>query len=242
MNLADRILTFIGYCLPEIGFKFSYKKMADAFATHYKINYSIKTLRKEFSLLKKAGFIIFKKRYRKPYPTLSQAGKLKISPRLPYKKYGHWDGKWRIIISNIPPKEKKYKITFKKKLDELGFKKIREGVFISPHPLFSLVNRISSDLGIRQYLILIETPDIDREKPTIQKIWGLWAINEEYRNFIKKAKKAKKITFWPLLAKNLEEEFYKIYKKDPHLPSELLPSGWLGEKAYKIYKEIVHSY
>ena len=241
-TLKEKILLFIGYCLPEIGYKFSYEKMQKIFQSCYRIDYSIKTLRKELSRLKRAGLIDFSKRYRKKIPTLSRAGKLKIIPHLPYKKFDPWDNKWRIVIFSIPEKERKYRAELRKKLAELSFQKIHKGVYISPHPLLNAINRFANELGIRQYLILLEAGEIEQEKRTIQKIWQLDEINEEYKKFIKETRKIKLQKFWPLKEKILEQKFYQIYEKDPHLPNELLPSKWYGERAYKIYRQIATSY
>lgn len=242
MKLKNKILTFVEYCLPEIKYQFSYKNMLLAFKDIFKDHYSIKTLRKEFSHLKRKGFITKRRRYKKLIPTLTRAGKLQILPTLPYKRYDQWDSKWRIVLLNLPKKERKYRIILEKKLEDLGFQKIQKGAYISPHSLLYTINRISTELGIRQYLTLIEAEKIDREKIAIEKIWNLEKINEEYGDFIKEAKKSKRKKFWPLLAKQLEEKFSQIYKKDPHLPEELLPKDWLGEEAYKIYKKIINSY
>lgn len=242
MTLSEKILTFIEYCLPEIRFKFSYQKLVDVLQEIDNKKYSIATIRKEFSNLKRQGFIVYGKRYKKRIPLLTRKGKLQIAPSLPYKKFGQWDKRWRIVIFETPEKERKYRMMFQEKLKELGFQKIQKGVYISPHSLLRTVSRISTELGIRQYLTLVESDKIEREKRAIEQIWELDKINQEYQKFIKKARKIKKNPFWPLIAKRLEGEFAKIYQLDPHLPEELLPKNWLGDKAYKIYKEIVKSY
>ena len=242
LNLSEKILIFIGFCLSEIGYKFSYQKMADIFKKYYQTHHSITTLRKEFSNLKRAGLITFKTRYHRPIPILSRGGRLKITPHLPFKKFGHWDNKWRVVIFNIPEIDRLSRTILRQKLLELGFKKIQKGVYISPYPFFPTINRLATELGIRQYLTLIEAEKIDREKSAIAKIWNLNQINQEYQDFIREAQETKRHPFWSLEAKILEQKFYEIYKKDPHLPKELLPSDWQGDEGYRIYKEIVMSY
>ena len=55
--------------------------MTETFELACQKKYSVKTLRKEFSNLKKTGLIKLKQRYHKPYPILSRQGKLKIVKR-----------------------------------------------------------------------------------------------------------------------------------------------------------------
>lgn len=246
-NLQEKLLIFIGYCLPRIKYKFSYQKIQRIFQKFYQKEYSLNTLRKELSILKKQGLIEKSQRYRKPIPQITRSGRLKITPYLPHKKYGDWDKLWRLVIFKIPENERKYRTQLRQKLFELGFKKIQKGVYISPHPFFPTINRLSNELGIRQYLQLIEAEKIDRPKQAIQKIWDLYQINQEYQNFIKETQKTLrqaqgKQKFWPLSAKKLEQQFFQIYQEDPHLPEEFLPKNWQAGRAYQIYKKIATSY
>jgi len=240
--MEEKILIFVGYCLPEINYKFSYEKMKEIFLEIYKIDYSIASLRKEFSILKKEGLIDHKTRYNRKIPHLTREGRLKIIPRLPYKKYDPWDKKWRIIIFSIPETDRKYRLQLQEKLRELSFQKVHKGVYISPHPLLNAIHRLTTELGIRQYLILLEADEIEQEKKTIQRIWQLDQINKDYKKFIKETRKIRLAQFWPLKAKGFEQKFSQIYLQDPHLPKELLPSRWYGERAYKIYRQIAMSY
>lgn len=243
-NLSTKILIYLADILPKVGHKFDYAQMQEILEKFYGQPHPLSTLRKEMSLLKKQGFIEYQSRYRKPVPVLSRAGKLRITPYLPFKKFGDWDGKWRIVLFHIPAYDHSSRKIFHETLKNLGFQKIQKGAYISPHPFLPTVRRVANELGIKQYLAIFETSDIDQEQKTISKIWQLDKINIEYAEFIKLARKsaANKSITWPFKAWELEQKFYQTYKKDPHLPKELLPKDWQGEKAYKKYKEIVMSH
>jgi len=242
MTLSDKILVFVHYCLPELGYKFNYRTLRRILREYSHAEYTIGSLRKTMSYLRRDNLVFDRKYYSKKIPALTRKGKLKITPFLPYKKFGFWDGKWRVVIYKIPPKDSKEKWIFQGELERLSFKKIQNGVFISPHPLLPTLSRLATELGIRQHIFLIEADKLDREQWEIPKIWDLESINARYKRFIEKAKRTSRGKFWVLTAKELEEEFTKIYQKDPCLPPEFLPKGWLGEDAYWIYREIVNSY
>jgi len=243
LNLQNKILTFIEYCLKEAKFDYSAKTLARIFEQIDGIKYQPTSISKELSLLKKEKLISFKRRYKRKVPEVTRQGRLKISTQLAYKQFGHWDSRWRVVLFNIPEKYRKDRQALRKKLSELGFETVQKGVYISPYPLFAPIKRFTTDyLGIRQHLILMEVDKIDQEKKEIQNIWNLDEINQKYKKFIKSVSLAKKEKFWPLLAKQLEKEFAQIYQEDPHLPSEFLPKDWVGEKAYQIFKQIANSY
>jgi len=240
--LSYKMLCFLGYCLAEARYILSYENLIETFELIFGTKYNITTLRKEFSNLKKEGLIEFKTRYRKPYPVLSQKGKLAIKTHLPFKRYGPWDGKWRLVIFDIPEVDRSYRWAMRHKLAELGFGQIQKSAYISPYPLLGTISRYASELGVRQYLRLLEVQKIDNENQLIDDVWHLKEINEDYKSFIIKTKREKHQTFWPLRAKILEQEFAEIYEKDPHLPEKFLPAGWRGKEAYDIFKAISNSY
>lgn len=235
-------MIYIGFVLPVKGFEFAYETIQQLLKANDKKHYHLSTLRKEYSNLKREGLIETKTRYRKSVPILTQKGKLTIKTRLPFKTYGIWDGKWRMVIFDIPETERKYRWALRDKLTQLGFGKIQKSAYISPYPLLGSINRFSSELGIRQYLRFIEISKIDDEKKLVEKTWDLEKINDNYRNFINKVLQIKKDICWPFLAKKLEQEFVSIYETDPHLPEKFLPVNWIGKGAYKTFKEISNSY
>ena len=241
-RLQNKLLNYIGHCLEQAGYVLSYENLIETFELIFGTKYNITTLRKEFSNLKKEGLIEFKTRYRKPYPVLSQRGKLAIKTHLPFKRYGPWDGKWRLVIFDIPEVDRSYRWAMRHKLAELGFGQIQKSAYISPYPLLGTISRYASELGVRQHLRMIEVEKIDNENQLIEEVWHLKEINDNYKEFIKKSKRNKHQTFWPLRAKILEQEFAEIYERDPHLPEKFLPAGWHGREAYGIFKAISNSY
>jgi len=240
--LQYKLLCYIAYCIEEVAFIFSYKSVSQTLDHYYGREYKISTLRKEYSLLKSQGLVAFKTHYRRPYPVLTQPGRLKIKTQLSYKQFGPWDGRWRLLSFDIPERLRSDRLKLAYELKKIGFVPIQKSTFISPHPLSGVVTRFATDLGIRQYLRFFEVQKIDNEKETIQKIWNLDEINHRYQRFLAKARRAKRTKFWALKAKILEQEFAQIYESDPHVPAQFLPQNWAGTKAYTQFKTISNSY
>jgi phenylacetic acid degradation operon negative regulatory protein len=244
-NLSKNILVYVNYCLPQDGYRLSYEKLSDCLTKVSGRNYSIKTLRKELSLLKKEGLVTTRSRYRKPVPILTGNGKLAISTLLSYKKYGPWDGKWRVVVCNIPDSDKKYRQKYQNELADLGFEKISRNVYLSPHGILTTAKNKAKGYALDPYCVFLEADKIDSQERAVEKIWKLDEINDLYRAFNKQTSsdfKIKDNRFWSFQAKQLEGKFAYIYNLDPHLPEQLLPKDWLGEEAYRLYKKIIASY
>jgi len=244
-SLDQIILIYINYILPTQRFAFSYENLQEIIYKITKKTFSVGTLRKELSILRKSGLVTSKLRYRKPVAVLTLDGRLAIFTTLAYKKFGPWDKKWRIVVSNIPENDNKYRLKFYSELKQIGFAKMDRNLFISAHPLLASAKRTASHYGIDRYCTFLEACKIEGQNRAVEKAWNTGEIAKSYSDFIKTAKKAlkaRKSPLWPFEAKRLELDFARIYNQDPHLPEELLPKNWHGDEAYQIYKKILASY
>lgn len=244
-QLDQIILVYINYLLPKQRFVFSHENLQEIIYKLTKKTFSIGTLRKELSILKKNGLVGTRLRYRKPVPILTLDGKLALSTALAYRKFGPWDQKWRVVISNISESDKKYRLKFYSELKRIGFAKMDRNLFISAHPLLVSAKRVARDYGIDRYCTFLEACKIEGQNRVVEKAWKTDEIGKSYSDFIKNATKAlmaQKTPSWPFTAKQLELDFARIYNEDPHLPEEFLNKDWPADKAYKIYKKIIASY
>lgn len=67
-----------------------------------------------------------------------------------------WDGRWRIVLSDIPDKHKSERDTFRKKLLEWGFYPFQESACIYPYECREAVVFLMSVLGISTYTQYLE--------------------------------------------------------------------------------------
>lgn len=65
------------------------------------------------------------------------------------KKLEKWDGKWRMVIFDIPEKKKKAREALRNKLRELGFRELQKSVFIFPYECEDEINFIVEVFEIR---------------------------------------------------------------------------------------------
>ena len=244
-NLFRVILTYIEYILPKRRYKLSYEELSELTKKYLGRRYTIPTLRKEMSILKSRGLIAHKLRYGKKVPILSVDGKMLVAPALPKMKNEPWDNKWRVAVCNIPSDDKYSRKMLAAKLQELGFKKIFRATYISPHSRLGVLHRYTTELGVRQYIMLLETDTLDMEAHVALRAWQLDSINKQYCQFIalaKNALKKAKSDYWPLTAKRLEQKFIAIYACDPSFPDELLPCAWHAPTALTYFKKLTQSY
>ena len=80
------------------------------------------------------------------------------------------DGKWRLVIFDIPNKKKVSREMFRKKLKQLGFIAFQESVYASPFPCKEEIDFLCHYLLISDHVTLASVNEIERgEKLSIEK-------------------------------------------------------------------------
>jgi phenylacetic acid degradation operon negative regulatory protein len=75
----------------------------------------------------------------------------------------HWDGKWRIILLDLPEDRKSEREALRYLLKKAGFAVLKNSVWISPHPFEHLFMNIKKDLGLTTELMIFVTDILDPE-------------------------------------------------------------------------------
>jgi len=63
-----------------------------------------------------------------------------------------WDGKWRMVVFDIPEKIRKGRDALRSKIKELGFYELQKSVFILPYECKDEIEFIIEYFGIRKYV------------------------------------------------------------------------------------------
>jgi DNA-binding transcriptional regulator PaaX len=73
---------------------------------------------------------------------------------LEIKKPGRWDGKWRLVMFDIPEKRKRAREALREKLRELGFKELQKSVFVHPFECKDEIDFVTEVFALRPYVKL----------------------------------------------------------------------------------------
>lgn len=71
-----------------------------------------------------------------------------------------WDGKWRLVIWDIPEKRKKVRDLFRYQLKQLGFEKIQNSVWASKKNCTFILNEYIKKVGIEDWVKVMEAGSI----------------------------------------------------------------------------------
>ena len=122
------------------------------------------------SRLKKEGYLkeIETKGRKRYIATLK--GKAKILAYL--KKDKKWDGKWRIVVFDIPETERRMRNFFRKKLAEIGFRQLQESVWICPYDIADTVEELIVLCRAKPYIHYLLVEELDN-RDVLMKLFKL---------------------------------------------------------------------
>ena len=91
-----------------------------------------------------------------------------------YKDLGiKWDGKWRIVIFDIPQELHNKRNRFRKRLKFLGFYMIQKSVFVFPYTCEEELATYANDLDISDYINVIKADDLGFVGKEVKRFYGL---------------------------------------------------------------------
>lgn len=171
--------------------------------------------------LKRRGLVGRIERNQKVYFRLTAAGTAYLKKRFFRKEVGQkWDKKWRLFI--IRNKQSV--------LNEFGFAKIRNGIYISP--FFYRNTRLLERAICFEAVSLFSMED----RKLAMTFWQFEKFAALYQDFLRRASK-------PSLSKDkilkLIDDYGDLLQTTPVLPKELLPADWPGEMVAKVFMRLV---
>ena len=163
-----------------------------------------------------------------------------------------WDGHWTVITYSLSEVKAVGRASLRHELEWLGFGRLMAGVWISPNPLGRAALNHLRLQGLEGSVEVFTARHIGSasSEELIKRCWDLAAINTRYQQFV---------SGWQARFKQaqaelgrggalpdarcfadktwLVHEYRKFLFIDPVLPAELLPRGWAGSAAWRLFRD-----
>jgi len=75
----------------------------------------------------------------------------------------HWDGKWRIVILNVPEEQKEQRNALRYLLKKANFVCAKNSVWISPYPFEHFFENIKKDMNLTNEVMIMVSDEIDED-------------------------------------------------------------------------------
>ena len=125
--------------------------------------------------LKRSGYVQKREKKNQSFFHLTPKGKLQIMKYLHLErlKLDKWDGRWRIVIFDLPERLKKWRNYLRTELkNNFGFWPLQESVYITPHPVTGDLDMLLKEWNLRKYFRYLTVMEIDNEHE-LKQVFGI---------------------------------------------------------------------
>lgn len=89
-----------------------------------------------------------------------------------------WDGKWRVVIFDVPEEKKLKRDILRRKLKQLGFYQIQKSVYVYPFECTNEISILSKRLILRTSILIMISEIIQGEKGIIKSFLDKRILDE----------------------------------------------------------------
>ena len=176
---------------------------------------------------------------------LSAQGRLHaLGGRDPEERWARaWDGRWRLVIFDIPSGQNAEREWLRRYLRGRGFGCLQNSVWITPDPMEDERRTLARGAINVESLVLLEARACagESDEELVAGAWNFDRINERYLRYLKilragpgrnpKNEAAAK-RFFQWMSEEREAWLHAV-TIDPLLPARVLPDNYLGQKAWR---------
>lgn len=190
--------------------------------------------------LQEKGFIKFKGKHQRLLE-ITKAGIQRLRNRIPtYQKNRPWDGYLYLISYDVAIEKNYHRNILRYFLKKLGCGMLQQSLWITPYNPTPIIKKFTKERGLHG-MILVSRLGRDGNvgglstQELVNKVYRIEELEARYQKYIKKYKdRPLSVPKWQAAF-----DFLLILRDDPQLPWELLPKKWVGDKAYRVFHQLL---
>jgi CRISPR-associated endonuclease Cas2 len=123
----------------------------------------------KIKLLQRKNYVVLVKRQGVIYIQITDKGKQwlrsdDLKNKLEQTRKKKWDGKWRVVMFDIKEYRRKTRGKLRCQLNNFGFTKLQNSVWVSPYPCEEIIDLLKADLRIGKDLIYMTITKFEGEE------------------------------------------------------------------------------
>ncbi len=163
-----------------------------------------------------------------------------------------WDGRWRLLTYAIPEGRRPIRDRLRRELTWLGLGPLSRSTWLTPRNLSPQLAELAAAHGLNGNVAIFEGTLLgpEQDRALVLRCWDLEAVATRYRTFIattgRRAASLRRRVMHRTISDagcfaekiRLVHEYRKFLFVDPGLPEPLLPSGWAGRDAARVFRNL----
>jgi phenylacetic acid degradation operon negative regulatory protein len=157
-----------------------------------------------------------------------------------------WDGSWTTVVFSVPDDQRDLRYVIRTRLRWLGYAPLYDGVWVSPHADGDQTVELFDSIAVANATVLRSTVTYAANRGDPLAAWDVAAIGAQYEEFIAefeplldRVEHGRVGTSEALVARtSVKDSWRALVSVDPELPESLLPPGWPGRRAQRLFARI----
>lgn len=171
LSARELLLSFIDLASPFFQASRIYRQGANKYINERRIEKA--EFWDKIKYLKRSGYIERFLDGNEEYHMLTQKGREKLEKlkfqAIKIKRPEKWNGKWWLVIFDVPDKKKQGRDLLRKKLISIDFEKIQESVYAYPFECADEIDFIAGNLNVGENVLIFIANAIRGEEVVIEK-------------------------------------------------------------------------
>jgi phenylacetic acid degradation operon negative regulatory protein len=134
----------------------------------FKDRYGYGSFRQSFAIVDKKGWIAMRQNGDQVRIFLTKKGRAELQAyelgKKKIKKPAKWDGKWHILIFDIPEKRRRLRDIVRQTLKTFGFHYLQHSVWVYPHDCREVLELLRTRYGVRQEALYLRADHLDNDR------------------------------------------------------------------------------
>lgn len=80
------------------------------------------------------------------------------------RKPGKWDGKWRMVIFDIPEKKRRVRMQIIPLFHQAGFYRLQDSVWVYPYDCEDIIGLMKTDFGVGKEILYVIADEIENDR------------------------------------------------------------------------------
>ena len=115
------------------------------------------------------GHIVFEKHDGKQYARITESGRKTLvfeqeKAKLNSAKKKRWNGRWRVIIFDIPERRRRTRDRFRNVMQETGFVRLQDSVWVFPYDCEDFITLLKAELKIGVAILYMVVEHIENDR------------------------------------------------------------------------------
>jgi len=115
------------------------------------------------------GHIVFEKRGGKQYARITESGRKILGfeqekAKLKNTKKRRWNGRWRVVIFDIPERRRRTRDRLRIVMQEVGFVRLQDSVWVFPYDCEDFITLLKAELKIGVAILYMVVEQIENDK------------------------------------------------------------------------------